>query len=212
MLVNGFHEMKTFFHAVAVVALTASVAGCASPYMVDRGRDARDVLTATAGLGIGAKVRAGPLYAGLLCSHDVVGLRDSAFGYYTLSMGRGDGVALELDTTVIPFCWPYREWVFGYDAFIARQPVDGRRLKADYEARSHVPFVVTEDMRHQYRTHLEVVLGLGLSARLGVNPGEMLDFLLGWAGIDIFEDDLEAQEQLRISRGLKPRRPGQNPH
>ena len=31
-------------------------------------------------------------------------------------------------------------------------------------------------------------------ARLGLNPGELLDFGLGWTTLDIFADDLEARE------------------
>jgi len=197
-------EVKTFIQTVFVGAAIVIVTGCAATkgYFVDRGRDAKDVFTATVGLGLGAKARVGPLHAGLLVNHDVVGLRDGAFGYYTLSMGRGDGVALEYEATVIPVPGPYREglfgnWAFGYDAFMARQPVDGRRLKADYEVRSLIPLLATEGLRHQYCTQFEVVLGLGPSVRLGFNPGELIDFVLGWTTLDIFDDDLERQRQER---------------
>lgn len=40
-----------------------------------------------------------------------------------------------------------------------------------------------------YFTEIEAVGGLGLTLRMGVNPGEFVDFLLGWFGIDIFNDD-----------------------
>jgi hypothetical protein len=31
--------------------------------------------------------------------------------------------------------------------------------------------------------------GAFISQRAGFNPGELVDFILGWAGIDIFNDD-----------------------
>ena len=40
-------------------------------------------------------------------------------------------------------------------------------------------------------TQLELALGLGGSLRLGLNPGELLDFLLGWLTIDLYDDDIE---------------------
>ena len=210
--------MKKAIQVLIAMALVASMAGCASTkgYLVDRGRDTRDLFTATVGAGLGAKARVGPLHAGVVVNHDLAGLRDSAFGYYTLSMGRGNGVACEYEATVIPVPGPFREgllgnWAFGYDAFMTRPSVDGRRLKSDYEVRSLFPFVATDGMRHPYYTQLEVVIGLGPSLRLGFNPGELADFLLGWSGIDIFSDDLEAERKresiLNGDRTSKPTMP-----
>lgn len=45
---------------------------------------------------------------------------------------------------------------------------------------------------HLYRvTQIEVAGGVGRTIRLGFNPGEFLDFILGWTTLDIFDDDLE---------------------
>jgi len=41
-----------------------------------------------------------------------------------------------------------------------------------------------------YCTQIEAVAGLGGSVRVGFNPGELLDFILGWALLDIFDDDI----------------------
>ena len=49
-------------------------AGCASPYWQDRRADAADVFTATAGIGIGATARIGPLHAGLGANTDFYGV------------------------------------------------------------------------------------------------------------------------------------------
>jgi len=40
-----------------------------------------------------------------------------------------------------------------------------------------------------YYSQIEVAAGILLTVRVGVNPGEFLDFLLGWTGIDIYGDD-----------------------
>ena len=46
-----------------------------------------------------------------------------------------------------------------------------------------------------YYTQCEVAVGTFFpSIRLGFNPGELLDFILGWTTIDIFRDDLEKDE------------------
>ena len=68
-----------------VLALVTLATGCATPYMVDRGRDAKDVFTATVGTGLGAKARVGPINAGLFTGADFYGLRGgefAAFGNY----------------------------------------------------------------------------------------------------------------------------------
>jgi hypothetical protein len=41
---------------------------------------------------------------------------------------------------------------------------------------------------------VEVVAALGVGARLGLNLGELVDFLVGLLGGDIFNDDLEARK------------------
>ncbi len=39
------------------------------------------------------------------------------------------------------------------------------------------------------------MIGLGGTLRLGFNPGELLDFLLGWFTIDIYNDDIELNKR-----------------
>jgi len=53
--------------------------------------------------------------------------------------------------------------------------------------------------RLAYYTEGEVALGCHYTVRLGVNPGELLDFLLGWTTLDIYGDDLEHAK--RSSKG-----------
>ena len=53
-------------------------------------------------------------------------------------------------------------------------------------------FVLPESLF--YLTQIEVAAGLGGTLRLGFNPGELLDFILGFTTIDIFNDDLEKRK------------------
>ncbi len=178
--------------------------GCASTrgYFVDRGRDASDIVTFTVGFGFGAKARVGPLSVGLLANHDTLGFRSGCLvepssGFASLDM-------IDLTYTL-----------FGVERAGLKCYADGRltndRFKA-YEADttfgiSIVPSKGTGDTfalistnapsrsRIPYYTQIEIVAGLIGTCRLGVNPGEFVDFLLGWFGIDIFSDDLEAKKQ-----------------
>jgi hypothetical protein len=75
---------------------------------------------------------------------------------------------------------------------------EGGRGK-NYNAWGYVPFVTTgfEDTETNpaYFTQIEVVGGFGLVLRLGFNPGELLDFVLGWATVDIYGDDSATKNQ-----------------
>jgi hypothetical protein len=53
-----------------------------------------------------------------------------------------------------------------------------------------VPYPAAKARVHAF--DIEVgVFALILGARAGFSPGELLDFILGWVGIDIAEDDRE---------------------
>jgi hypothetical protein len=57
------------------------------------------------------------------------------------------------------------------------------------------------DVAPYYFTQVELVVGMGLSVRLGVNPGELLDFALGCLGADIYGDDIERRREFGRSMG-----------
>ena len=52
--------MKKTIQIASLLSLTVFCSGCATPYAIDRGRDAADIFTATFGSGYGAKVLVGP--------------------------------------------------------------------------------------------------------------------------------------------------------
>ncbi len=162
--------------------------GCASTgrYLADRGHDAADVVTCTLGIGVGAKARVGPVQLGLLINRDVVGLRGGAFHW-----------------------WPEHEYQFDsiqpgeYDFvylsgdFFRDTRSDDTRGKL-YTA-GGLPLIKEVDLnvspaRRQrltyYHTQIEIVAALLGSVRLGLNPGELVDFILGWFGVDFFHDDI----------------------
>ena len=104
-------------------------------------------------------------------------------------------------------------FVFGYDSFLddrynryetsvqttlkrhknihaIHYPLFSVGQSSDYEGR----------LRHfqhsiPYYTEAEVILAGYHSLRIGLNVGEMLDFLLGWTTIDIFDDDLAKKDR-----------------
>lgn len=160
--------------------------GCGTPggYLIDRGRDATDVVTATVGVGGGAKARVGPFTPGLVFHLNYAGLQDgdgfASFseewagfhGIDVLILGCGGvlGNASELSKARKKY---HEAWC-----------LFGIALPASWECNPPI-------YGPAYFTQVEVVAGLGGTVKLGVNPGELLDFLLGWTTLDIFSDDLE---------------------
>jgi hypothetical protein len=47
-----------------------------------------------------------------------------------------------------------------------------------------------------------MLLGLGGTLRLGFNPGELLDFILGWTAIDIYNDDAVSVRKQREEESI----------
>ncbi|MFC1498631.1 hypothetical protein ACFLS1_09220 [Verrucomicrobiota bacterium] len=174
--------MKKTIQLILLLGLAASGSGCATPYMIDRGRDAADIVTAGVGMGLGAKARVGPIQAGLLADMTVVGFRG------------GDVVGMEYGVPIGGPC-DYQMFAWGIDFFPG---VDPPRNKA-FCSRNlcyYIPFVYMAEgdkdmIPLYYYTQIELVVDLGVGFRLGFNPGELLDFILGWTTLDIFNDDLE---------------------
>lgn len=162
------------------VLCIAMTAGCASTgYLSHRGRDAADIFTCSLGTGLGVKARVGPVHAGLLANVDGGGLRG----------GRWEKLGVPTGNEFEIVC-------IGGEGYYP----DGsaaRRGKS-FQAGGKCPFLTTSLSPYDgsnkypayYYTQVEAVLGLGISLRLGINPGELLDFILGWTTLDIYADDL----------------------
>jgi hypothetical protein len=170
---------------VALSLTCALSAGCAtSAYMKDRMRDGADVFTASVGVGCGGKVRVGPAQMGLFDGADYAGLRGGRF-YSGVDLGKW------FDICVI---------VVGIEDFKCMDPVASARYKEFETTYCLVPLSgmvirAGPTLNASYWTQIEAVLAVGGSLRLGFNPGELLDFILGWVAIDIYGDDIEARKQ-----------------
>ena len=150
--------------------------------MKDRGRDAADIFTATFGGGYGAKARVGPLAGGLFLGQDKYGLRGGKMNTFAES----DFAPAGLDATC---------------TFLS---VDSLEFEhQDRRNKSYTAFFgpfglfcMSEPPPEYYYTQIEVAAGVVGSARLGLNPGEFADFVLGWTTLDIYNDDLGKKREI----------------
>lgn len=198
--IRASRNIVQLVHLAAVCWIANCITGCvgARAYFVDRGRDAADVLTASIGTGGGALMRVGPVHAGVLVDLGDGFLRGGEFAPF---LSR----SAQIHTTVVPFPSVWRGErqypVFGLEGYEGWG--NGLLRSKGFEAVSKLPFVTTGlrassssvGYPYYYYTQVEAVLAVGLSIRLGVNFGELLDFVLGWVTIDIFADDLEAERR-----------------
>lgn len=178
------------FVGVILSAACAFCSGCASSgYLKDRMRDGADVFTASVGKGFGVETRIGPAHAGFVGVGDRVGLRAGQF----LPLRSSAGPSF-IDSGA--YGGEYCIGIFGYEYFGAMVGSEAGTRRKEYE--TIFCFIPTgESLRSgkpvlnpAYWTQIEVVAGVGISLRLGFNPGELIDFLLGWFMLDIYNDDL----------------------
>ena len=213
--------------ALACGAIASLGSGCASTWWRDRANDLGDIASVSFGAGLGVRAQAGPVATGLGAQMDVAGFRGGRFfcdrrafdleplGWsvdLVLASGNlfglrpADGTPEPYDRIVngrgkyqgqynpavggvfVPF-WLCGEILdldyYGPERTERPSPLAPNRK----EARPHLPSW----------THLEAAAALGVGVRLGFNPGELLDFLLGFFGADLYGDDLARGE-------------GENPH
>ncbi|MDT8390564.1 MAG: hypothetical protein RRC34_08670 [Lentisphaeria bacterium] len=64
-----------------------------------------------------------------------------------------------------------------------------------FSAKAPLPFLGLT-RQPEYYTQIEVVVGVLGSIRLGFNPGELLDFILGWTTLDIYGDELGKRKKI----------------
>ena len=176
--------------AIQTLGVTLSVAcafcsGCAtSGFMKDRMADGSDIFTATVGKGIGAKARVGPIQVGVISVVDKAGLR----GGHLYKPAPFENAGADICIAIV-----------GLDDFNYMGRTMGPRRKEFATTYCLVPmpyrFKGGPQLNASYWTQIEAVIGIGGTLRLGFNPGELLDFILGWTTIDIYGDDLEAKMQ-----------------
>lgn len=182
-------NVKRVVQSLLTLAFVASLTGCSTSYTTNRCRDAADIVTIGIGRGVGAKARIGSLEAGLLSEEGMVALRGGAAG------GNRDGKTEDIQLLLFGF-EGFGQETIGYPTPEPEYNVFDERGKS-FKAGSYnvIPFwsTLAEGVRAPYYyTQIELVAALLGSVRVGVNPGELVDFVLGWTTIDIYNDDVEA--------------------
>ena len=175
-----------------ILLLLAFATGCASPYWKDRGADMADVFTATVGVGLGATARIGPLHAGLGANFDLYGIEAGKVG----ELGRTGALVWDAGGH---FAGDYSllAWGKSHIDLDGDSRFRGKNLYPDRGPPGWIPFWNPPSDRNPNParwTQIEVAAGLLGGVRLGFNPGELLDFVLGFFGIDIYNDDLAHKE------------------
>jgi hypothetical protein len=196
-----------------MVVVAANLMGCVSikAYWVDRGRDAADIITLASGVGAGAKARVGPFQLGFFANSDLAGIRNG-LPFALEEMGH-QTIEIVSPIPIPSSSCKIQEWLTAADCF--RPGERSSKRGKEYEAIGlWVPFIVYTD-KPGYYTQIEVALGVGGTFRLGLNPGELLDYIFGWVGIDIYGDDIEAkkaeEQSNKIQKAMDKSKPGTTP-
>jgi len=207
--------VKKGFPLIVSILATGFVSGCASTkaYFVDRGRDAGDIVSVAVGTGLGAKLRVSSISLGLLAHEgSVAGLNAGC-----LFAGPPGKYCNDLqffccgNQLVEPPGSKERLKKFRarqFDGFLGMSGEDDEGtwcLLPPFIFTPMIPFrqKVNEKAPYYY-THIEAVVAAGVSLRVGFNPGELVDFVLGCVGIDIMGDDLDRK---RIREAALPKTP-----
>ena len=210
--------MNKIIQLILAALVAATVSGCASTggYWSDRGRDAADIFTVTSGGGIGAGARVGPVTASpLLVFWEMAGLRGGQYfkvgelnpvinsnephmesfdgGWFGLY---GQSFYADSDTyQIIPHEWFQRLKMRGKG--FAGECWHKETLALPFfvwaKKMPYRPYYAPDDgtaYPYYYYTQFEAVAAVGGGIRIGFNPGELLDFLMGFAGTDIMGDDV----------------------
>jgi hypothetical protein len=153
----------------------------------------------TFGTGLGVKARAGPVMLACDFIDDFAGLQSGEIFLQRAPTNTISDVAGSLSKKL-------DENQGGYDIALLLIGSDASRNSEYARARQkyyHVfylfsiandLFLYSLEYSPPYFSQIEIAAGLGLSVRLGFNPVELLDFLLGWFGIDIYGDDVEMKK------------------
>jgi len=177
--------------------------GCSSLYLNNRINDFKDITTCSIGTGWGVKCRCGPIHAGLLQSEDWLGLR----GGEIFINKQGCYVSNESEF----LAWTKEDFLHGNsrNKSYSFQPFSiGIDRPSNTNTSGILPFIAlpptklveeVDGVPLSYYTECEVCFGLGMVIRLGINPGELLDFILGFFYIDILNDD----QPLKITDSLE---------
>ena len=173
--------MKHILRIASLIFIVVCGTGCTTGYWVDRGRDAADVFTLTGGYGLGGKARVGPVGTGLGGYFDVSGLQGGDVFYE----GIEDCDSGDLYLLLIGF-----EESHSSEISRLRDKDFNSLILLGMSIDSSGGFCTTKtDYSWHYLTQLEISAALGVGLKVGFNPGELLDFILGFCNVDLYNDD-----------------------
>ena len=178
--------------ATLLLATALLASGCAT-YVRDRVADAGDIFTVTVGTGIGVTAKAGPIHTGLGYGIDLYGLRGGEFGSFAPHAPE-DEWPLSGDIAFIISAFggfaPHADRAYARGKTFASAYLDNPEKLLplvdppwDWDEEWH-------SIIHPQWTQIDLSLGLIASVRVGFNPGELVDFVLGFVGLDLYGDDL----------------------
>jgi len=159
--------------------------GCAGRgYVSDRARDAADMITVSFGGGAGMRGQFGPLHMGILTYDEIGGLRGGAsISQEKDSLGYGREIEL---------VWKSNAYFYPQNDFVLER---GKAYNLQHAPFFNLPKQEKEKYPTYFFTQVEVIFAAVGGIRLGINPGEMLDFILGWTTLDIYGDDLPLEKE-----------------
>ena len=199
--------MKRVCQTLKWLLVSFAVAGCSSTrgYFINRCRDSADIFTLTVVGGAGAKVRFGPLQAGLCGLTDLAGLRGGEVCCFNDEPDKEACVieGVNMECVMGPYFQESFEYVnceYGeerHKLFKATGFFVGWPVYSSFICRRKEPDVFTH---LHYATAIEAAAGAVIGVRLGLHPGELVDFVLGWTTLDIFGDDIEGLPQGEVNR------------
>lgn len=161
--------------------------------MIDRRRDAADIFTVSIIKGVGVDAQAAFFTPALGLTSTTLGLEDGRIVNNT-SNNFLNPFDVNTGTTVAGILLLSFKDNEQYAAVLE----DRNKHYCSFFTLGFIPWIPPDGPRRRltphYFTKLEIAASCGVGLRLGFNPGELLDFLLGWATIDIFNDDLGARK------------------
>ena len=180
--------MKKLLSIAALLAVVSNVTGCASTkaYLFDRGRDAADIFSISVGTGAGVKVRVSEFAVGMFAGQSLAGLGGGSVflprkgfqndtdwqflfcGEQFFDVPDAYNRHKEFVATRVIESSPY--WMFTPPWFTLAWFFPGPQALNASRCSANASY---------YYTHIEVVAGAGITLRVGFNPGELVDFLLG---------------------------------
>ena len=210
--------------AMTAVILCIALLCCGCMYAKDRGNDFLDIVWIDVGIGLGAGIdfqATDFVHSGLMASHfvDKAGLARREFDTWHESNGSLILGRYVQYNHILTLAFAEGIEVNRYAAYGVRSGdlINVPRAFRPYDEVELLYGFHVENRQAPYLNLLDVDVGvmvLWVGGRVGLSPGEAVDFVLGWFGLDIGKDDTDdesgppspeaALRRLRPGTGQEP--------